>query len=61
MRLEFDDEEYPELSRYLSDPKRKMKFLYFLEELFTENNYNPVLDGLKLKKDRHHRQSRIYR
>lgn len=49
MRLEFDDEEYPELSRYLSDPKRKMKFLYFLEELFTENNYNPVLDGLKLK------------
>ena len=27
MRIDFDDEEYPELSRYLSDPKRKMKEL----------------------------------
>lgn len=49
MRIEFDDEEYPELSRYLSDPKRKMRFLYFLEEIFTENAFDPMLDGLKVK------------
>ena len=48
MRIEFDDEEYPELSRYLENPKRKMKFLYFLEELFETNSFDPVVDGLKL-------------
>ena len=48
MRIEFDDEEYPELSRYLDNPKRRMKFLYFLEELFTENSFDPATDGFVL-------------
>ena len=48
MRIEFDDEEYPELSRYLENPKRRMKFLYFLEELFTENSFDPAVDGFVL-------------
>lgn len=55
MRIDFDDEEYPELSRYLSDPKRKMKFFYFLEELFTQNNFDPILDGLTLIQERNTR------
>ena len=52
MRIDFDDEEYPELARYLENPKRKMKFLYFLEELFTENSFDPVVDGLALLEER---------
>lgn len=48
MRIDFDDEEYPELSRYLENPKRRMKFLYFLEELFTENSFDPAVDGFVL-------------
>lgn len=47
MRIDFDDEEYPELSRYLSDPKRKMKFLYYLEELFESKSFDPLKDGLQ--------------
>ena len=53
MRIDFDDEEYPELARYLENPKRKMKFLYFLEELFTQNSFDPMFDGLKLRDPRY--------
>lgn len=52
MRIEFDDEEYPELARYLENPKRKMKFFFYLEELFETNSFDPAVDGIQLLKDR---------
>ena len=35
---------------YLSDAKRKMKFLYFLETSFEENGYDPTLAGIRAKR-----------
>ena len=49
MRIDIPEEEYPELTRYLCEPKRKMKFLYFLETLFEDSNFDPIRDGLHVK------------
>lgn len=52
MRIDIPEEEYPELTRYLCDPKRKMKFLYFLETLFEDSSFDPLRDGLNVKPQR---------
>ena len=50
MIIDIPDDEYPELVNYLSDAKRKMKFLYFLETSFEENGYDPTLAGIRAKR-----------